>query len=255
MLALVCLAVLLGGLANPASAEKLVSDISAREISITSNFTGTEVVVFGTIERDEATVPRRGDYDIAVTIVGPLHTAVSRRKDRVLGIWVNRESRTFFDVPSFYAVHSTRPLEEIAIAEVLAREQIGLNHLVLPAEASGGSREADTAPFREALLRLKQKDGLFAERPGSVEFLSSSLFRTTVPLPANVPVGTYQAHAYLFGDGVVVARLTYTMDIAKTGFEQLTYTLAHQYAFFYGIGAVILAIVTGWLAGVIFRKD
>jgi len=256
-LAVVILALLVLGviLSIPRSrAETLVADISAPEVRISSNFTGTEIVVFGTIERDEASVAREGVNDVVVVVSGPKETVVARRKARVLGIWVNRDSRGFSGVPSFYALHASRNLDALANDTLLKRFQIGLNNLVLPLE-NQTSEDAETPEFREALLRLKTKAQLYAERLGAVEFLSPSLFRTTVPLPANVPVGEYEVRVYLFRGGAILSEQTRKLSIHKTGFEQFTYALAHQYSLAYGIAAVILALFTGWLAGVIFRKD
>ncbi len=238
-----------------ASAETLVSDLSARQISITSNFTGTEIVVFGTIERDAAAIARPGVYDIAVELVGPDETFVTRRKDRFLGIWINRASQVFDNVPSFYAVSSTRPLAEIAQPEALVANRLGFDHVIPPEAIESTDGNTNVEPFRKAFIRLKEKAGLYSELDGNVEFLSPSLFRTTISLPANVPVGLYEANAYLFRDGTMLARISNSMTIAKSGFEQLTFTLAHEYGFLYGLTAVLLALVTGWLGGVIFKKD
>jgi uncharacterized protein (TIGR02186 family) len=127
---------------------------------------------------------------------------------------------------------------------------------VLPAKVEDESLyETGAAEFREALVRLKKKNGLYAERAGAVAYLSPTLFRTTVPLPANVPVGTYDVDVYLFNDGAMISKVSSKLRIAKTGFEQYTYNLAYKYSLAYGLAAVVLALFTGWLAGVIFRKD
>ncbi|MCW2307086.1 TIGR02186 family protein [Rhodobium gokarnense] len=257
LLAAACLSVAAIGPANEVRAERLVADISSPDVRIASNFTGTEITVFGSIERDQATIARGGINDVVVAIFGPEDNLVTRRKERLLGIWVNRESRVFKGVPSFYAMHSSRGLDALGNDALLDRYQIGVNHLVLQTETPPDNPEAaaETKEFREAFLRLKQKNQLYAERVGAVKFLSPSLFRTTIPLPANVPVGIYQINVFLFRDGTVLSHETKPLYIHKTGFEQVTYTLAHDYSLAYGIGAVVLALVTGWLAGVIFRKD
>ena len=242
--------------ATHARAERLVADISAPEVRIASNFTGTEIVVFGTIERDAESIARGGKNDVVVVVTGPPETVVTRRKERMLGIWVNRENRTFAGVPSFYALHASSSLDALGNETLLKRFQIGLGNLVIPHEPQrSGEKVAETEDFRAALLRLKKAAELYSERPGAVEFLSPSLFRTTVPLPANVPVGTYDVNVFLFRDSAILSQETKKLDIHKTGFEQFTFTLAHNYSLAYGVAAVVLALLTGWLAGVIFRKD
>ena len=112
--------------ASAARAERLVTSLSDYRVSIASNFTGADLVLFGTIERDGASVARRGGYEIAVTVLGPRQTVRTFRKDRVLGIWVNADSRTFVDAPSYLAVLTNRPVDEIASPDVLRRLQVGL---------------------------------------------------------------------------------------------------------------------------------
>lgn len=102
-------AVLVGlvGATAPATAERLVSSLSNHRVMVTSNFTGDEVVLFGGIEQDANSKPRRGGYDIVVTVAGPRQTLVTFRKSRVLGIWVNTESRVFDNAPAYLAVLPT----------------------------------------------------------------------------------------------------------------------------------------------------
>ncbi|MHC5654404.1 TIGR02186 family protein [Stappia sp.] len=251
------LAVVAGSLlaATTARAEKLIAALSADEVRIQSNFTGTTLVVFGEIARDAVTVSRPEPYDLAVVVSGPEQVVRTRRKGRFLGIWVNRDSESFGHVPSFLAVHTTREPHEMASRTLLERHRIGLRNLNLPIIGEPVAPMADRANFREAFRRLRVTSGLYAERVDSIEFLSDDLFRTTVWLPANIPVGEYTVNTYLLRGGALLAQAQETLTIGKTGFEQFTYRLAHVYAAVYGLIAIALAVFTGWLAGVIFRKD
>ncbi len=241
----------------PAAAETVTTAVSSPTISVSSNFTGTDIVVFGDVERDAATVSRGAEgYDVVVIVSGPGEAVVTRRKERILGIWINRDARTYVGVPSYYAVLANRPLEEITSPELLKKLHLGIDHLVIP---TGG--DPTVAPsradndFLDAFRRLKQKSGLYLSDMTGVEFLSSTLFKASLYLPANVPVGELRADVFLFRDGALLARKTQTIDIVKVGFEQFTYEAAYNYALLYGIAAVLLAYLTGWLAGVLFRKD
>lgn len=236
-------------------AETLVAALSSDNIRIESNFTGTEIVVFGEIQRDFATVARADPYDIAIVVTGPQQDVTTRRKQRFLGLWVNRDAETFVDVPGFYAAHVTRPVGDLAQRATLEKWQIGLHNVNLPAPEGSPVPVSERFDFRNAFLRLMVRNGLYSERVGTVEFLSNDLFRTTVPIPSNVPVGAYSVQTYLLRGGALLARQENNLRIGKTGFEQLTYTMAHQHSALYGAAAVALALFTGWLAGVIFRRD
>ena len=152
------------GAAPPAAAERLVTSLSEHRVMVTSSFNGSEVVLFGGIERDTGALPLRGNYDIAVTVIGPRQNIVTFRKERVLGIWVNYESRVFENAPSYLAVLTNRPLEAIASAETLRRLQLGLDNFALPQRV--GAAAADDVPgetFRKALLQLKDEHGLYRQ--------------------------------------------------------------------------------------------
>jgi uncharacterized protein (TIGR02186 family) len=242
---------LLASTAAPAAAEDLVLSLSSDRVVIASNFTGTEVVLFGAVQRDAASVPRRGTYDLVVTVRGPARDLVVRRKERVLGIWINRESRTFPGAPSYLAVIATRAPAEITSPAFRERYGIGLME-ALPEPARRGPQSAE---FREALLRLSEESGLYREIDGGARFLNEQLFRATIPVPANVPIGRFEVEVSLFADEVMLARKTTTLEVAKSGFEAQIAFMAEHRPLAYGVVAALLALVFGWAATVVFRRD
>jgi uncharacterized protein (TIGR02186 family) len=251
------LLLLLGTLAAaaPATAETLIAEVSTRRVAIASNFSGTDLTVYGSVERDAMTVSRARGYDIVVMLVGPRTTVVTRRKDRVLGLWINRDWRTF-DAPAFYALASTRPVAELATEAQLDAHQIGIDHLILPEGVPGGVEVlAGAAEFREAFLERRKAAGLYAEYPGAVKLLGPHLFSATLPIPAEVPVGHYRARIMVLSDGSPVAEHVSDVEVTKIGFEQSVTDLATHRGVVYGLASVFIALFTGWLGGVLFRRD
>lgn len=243
-------------LARPATAEELITAVSSDTVSIESTFTGAEIVLFGTIERDVQTVARRRGYDIVIVTRGPGQEIVARRKSRLAGIWVNRESRQYVEAPSYLAILSNRPLADIADALILSQFQLSLEHLILLAPSSDSATPAPGAKsFQEAVLRLMRKRAHYVQDPSSVVFLSPVLFKAQIPLPASIPVGEYRAEVYLFGDGALLARSAKNIRIRKTGVEQFVTLLATEMPLLYGLAAVALAVFSGWFAGIVFRRD
>jgi len=239
-----------------AKAERLITAVSSDKVSIKSTFTGAEIVLFGTIERDAQTVARPRAYDIVIVARGPSQEIVTRRKSRLVGIWVNLESQRYLNAPSYLAILSNRPLTEIADPLVLSRFQLSLAHLILRAPRTDAAAPTpETNGFREALLRLMRQRAHYIEDPSGVEFLSPALFKARIPLPASVPVGEYRADVHLFGDGALLARSSKQISIRKAGVEQLVTVLAAEMPLLYGLVAVVLAIFSGWFAGIVFRRD
>lgn len=256
LIALFLSAVIAAALAGKATAEDLVTAISSRTISIESNFTGAEIVLFGTIERDAHTVSRRQGYDIVIAARGPSQEATIRQKQRLAGIWVNLDSRRYVSVPSYVAYLSNRLLSEIADPLVLTRFQLGLRHLILLQEGSLSAVPDERAKdFRNATLRLMRNRARYLEEPYSVRFLTPRVFTARIPLPASIPTGTYSIEVYLFGDGAMLERTGSTVFIRKSGMEQLISRTAEEMPLLYGLAAVALAIFAGWFAGIVFRRD
>lgn len=255
-LALVLALMLVGAAVPAARAERLIMSLSTHLVQIRSNFAGAELLLFGGIERDAATVTRRGGYDLVVTVKGPPETVVTRRKERVVGIWVNTDSRTFLEAPGYLAVLTNRTSGLIADPLVRRRQQIGLNNIVLPQMI--GEDVADvtsTDPFRSAFIRLRTAQGLYREQANAVTFLTPTLFRATIPLPAIVPTGTFDVEAKLFADGTLLARQASAIEVVKVGFEQFVAHAARDQGLLYGLATVAIALLTGWLGAVIFRRD
>ncbi len=227
-------------LAGSASAEPLVADLSSHLVAITAGFTGTDVVMFGAVD---------GPGDIIVVVRGPSADLVVRRKERVLGIWVNRQQVEFAGVPSYYALASSRPLDEAIADAVLKPQQIGLDRLQL-----GASPDGAAADFRAALLRIKQADGHFIGEAGKVAFLGGRLFRANFHFPANVPTGSYLVEVLLLRNGEVASAQTTPLVISKIGIGAEIYEFAHRRSALYGAIAILGALLAGWIAHLALRR-
>ena len=237
---------LVTGLTGAARGEDLVSGISQDIIEITSNYTGTDIVVFGAIERPQGAQGRA----IAVVVRGPSTLLTVRRRDRVAGVWVNRDSAKFDAMPSSYYLASTEPMDRIAPPRVLTRHGIGAEYLQ---PAAVGSHH-DARPFKEAALRHLKQDGLYKEAPGTIDFLSETLFRTRIPVPSAVARGQYNVEVYLLRDGEVVSAQSTPLFIDQTGIERRLFNLAHNAPLAYGLICVFMAILLGWISSVLFRR-
>ncbi len=242
-------------IAQPARAEKLIVSVSNHRVTVTPNYSGEELVLFGSVEKD-ATTPANRTYDLVVTVSGPRADMVTRRKEHRFGIWINTDSRQFLQVPAYLAIFSNRPIDAIASPEVQRRQQLGINNVVLTQRV--GTDYADVVPndpFRTAFVRLRTEHGLYRESNSAVTFLTPTLFRSGIPLPAEVPIGTYNVEIKLFADGQLVTRTETAFEIVKVGFEQFVATTSRQNGFAYGLATVVMALMTGWMASIVFRKD
>ena len=228
--------------APPARAQGLVADLTSHLIAITTGFTGASVVLFGATD---------GPGDVLVAVRGPDREMTIRRKSRVAGVWVNTDQLTFANVPSFYAVAASRPIEEILPPATAAFYRLGSTNLRLEAQTPAPSAVTDA--FRTALERVQQQAGLFIDRIGKVDFLGERLFRTTIAFPSNVPTGTYLVEVFLVRDKDVVSGQTTPLVVSKVGIDAAVFEFAGRQPGFYGAIAVLTAVVAGWLASLPVR--
>jgi uncharacterized protein (TIGR02186 family) len=241
---------------TPAAAERLVVSLSNHRVAVTSSFAGEDLVLFGTVEPDAGKTALRPAYDLVVTVTGPRQALRTRRKERVLGIWVNIDSREFVRAPSYLAILSNRSVAEIANQDVLRRLQIGLDNFLLPQRI--GPDLADTVrddPFRVAFVRLENQQGLYRESSTAVTFLTPTVFRAAIPLPANVPTGNYAIDVKLFANGTMIAGTTSALEVIKTGVEQYVADAAIDHGLIYGLVVALMALFIGWFGSVVFRRD
>jgi uncharacterized protein (TIGR02186 family) len=242
----------LAGAAEAQRPEQVHSDISTREISIQSNFTGIEIVLFGSIDFSRAPGPDEKPYDVIMVIRGPTEPIVVRRKERVAGIWMNGPAKTFAAVPGFYAALASRPFRAIAPEETLRKLGVGFANVDFGKPVDG---QAPDDEFRPALIRIRKEENLFKEADDGVQFIGRSLFRGSVDLPVNVPIGRYTSQVYLFRDGKLLSQSQGSLQVHKVGFERVVYALALRQPFLYGLLSVLIAMTAGLVAWAVFRKE
>ncbi len=225
-----------------ASDAQIVADISDHLIAITTGFTGAELLLFGASERGT----------VVVVVRGPRGPYVVRRKARIAGIWINRAEMTFSNVPGYYAVASSDPLDTIPPA-VRARHEMGAEALNI--QAPRDVQPERVARYRQALIRNMQNDSLYYREPARVNFLGNQLFRVDIRFPANAPVGLYEVSVYLVRDGDVISAQSSPLRVSRIGFEAWIFDFAHRRPLPYGALAILLAVMAGWAASIIFRKE
>ena len=236
--------------------ENVEVDVSTRSVAVTSSFTGTEIIVFGSVDHSRQTTAEAGYYDVVVVVEGTPLPIVARRKSNVAGIWLNTESIRFASLPSYYAIASTRPLDEIADANIFSDYGVGLEHVRMTAvtrpQTTAGIANLDA--FKQAVIRLKEKAGLYVVNQYGVAFIGRSLFRSSIALPANVPVGPLVARVYLFREGRMLSAQSANVTLERAGVERLLHGFAFQLPLLYGLATVLLAVSAGLFASTLFRR-
>jgi len=236
--------------------ERVEADVSTRTIAITSGYSGSEILIFGAIENSRQPSAESGFYDVVVVVEGAPAPLTVRRKSRIAGVWVNTRSFSFNSVPSYYAIASTRPLEEFADAPLSEEIGLGLDAVRMAASADSAVRASseEFLDFKKAVGRLKEQQGLFKRDDYGVVFTGRSLFRSTIELPATVPVGPLTTRVYLFHDGQLLSRYQARVVLEREGIERWIHAFAFDWPFLYGLVTVLLAIATGVVASALLSR-
>jgi uncharacterized protein (TIGR02186 family) len=242
--------------AIPDARETVQADVSTRSVAITSSFTGTEIVVFGAVDNSRQASAESGLYDVVIVLEGAPSRLVSRRKSNVWGIWINTQSVTFESVPSYYAIAATRPLDELADPILLRDSDIGFEQVrMTPIRGwETGLSTADLGEFKSAVIRLKQKEGLYVQEQYGVVFIGRSLFRASIELPANVPVGPLVARVHLLREGQLLSTYTARVNLERRGLERVLHSFAFDQPLLYGLFTVAVAVGAGLLASTMFKR-
>lgn len=235
-------------LAAPLRAEEVVAGLSQEAISITTNFAGSEILIYGAVRRD-APAPEGLPMEVIVTVQGPDRAATVRRKDRRFGVWVNTAASRIDRAPTFYAVSTTAPLSQILSQTEDLRHGVTLNRAI----RAVGTGRVDQELFNAALIRIRTDDGAYQVNEGAVRFREQTLFDTAIRLPANLTEGEYRTRIFLMRGGAVVDVLEQSIPVRKVGLERAIYTLAHERPLIYGLLSLFIAIAAGWLASAVFR--
>ena len=241
---------------QPGAKESVQADVSARNVPVTSSFHGTEIVIFGAVDNSQQPSAESGYYDVLIVVEGVPGRIVVRRKNNVAGLWLNTASATFDVVPSYYAIASTRPIDEITSEEFRASHGVGFQHLrFMPAfgQPQALSTE-DLKQFQRAIIRLKQKQGLYIQDNFRVAFIGKSLFRATIELPANVTVGPFETRVYLFHDEKLLSQYSVRLNLEREGLERYLHRFAYGSPTLYGLVTVALDIAAGLVASTVFGR-
>ena len=233
-------------LAVPVHSETIVLGLSQDSVSITASFDGSDILIFGAVSRDAPEPLEKGKLGVIIAVSGPDQSVLVYRKARRMGIWVNTSEVAVDSAPSFYAVATSGPLQD-----VLSDTEDLRNRITIPrAIRSVGADVSDSDVFTQALIRIRAKDSLFQMNSGAVDLEQDTLFRTSFRLPANLIEGDYLARIFLTRGGTVIDSHSTVIPVQKVGLERWLYNLAHLQPFLYGLLSLIIAVAAGWAASV-----
>jgi len=229
--------------AAPATPD-LIVDLSQPRVSITSAFQGETLLLFGMFDPPG---------EIVVVVQGPAARETVLRKERFLGLWLNTGRQAFDDVPAYYYIAASQPVQRL-LARGTGGEILSLADRMASVRSVGTREDADLIRFRVGLVEVKRREGLYPAAIGQVSVQANRLFRVELPFPSRLPEGIYDVRAYLLRQGRIVAAVSRPLPVGKVGFSAQLAGWADHEGPLYGLGAIAMALLVGWLGGAVMRR-
>lgn len=233
------------GLSGLAYALSLDLRLSPSRVEIGAFFEGTEVEVAGQIPAGATAV---------VELLGQTTTEELLRKGRRAGLWMTVGEIKIHNVPCLYLLLSSSPeIPELAAGET----PWGFEALERQAHFTGQLAAGEPEKFFQEFLDLKKSEGLYQLMPGALKISQPQegwcSWRGAFRLPARVPPGRYKVKLTAIRDGRLLEQRNHHLEVKMVGFPALLATLAYRHGAFYGVLAVVIAIATGFLMGLLFK--
>jgi uncharacterized protein (TIGR02186 family) len=229
---------------NQFETPELIVDLSRPRVSITSAFQGESILLFGMFDPPG---------EIVVVVVGPPARETVLRKQRVLGLWLNTGRQAFDDVPAYYSIAASQPLQRL-LARSAGGEILSLEDRMQTVQSVGEREHDDLIRFRLGLVEVKRREGLYPAAIGQVTIQANRLFRVELPFPSRLPEGTYEVRTYLLREGRIVAAVSRPLPVGKVGFSAQLAGWADNDGPLYGLGAIFMALLVGWAGGAVMRR-
>ncbi|OGP50156.1 MAG: hypothetical protein A2Y79_07545 [Deltaproteobacteria bacterium RBG_13_43_22] len=222
--------------------------VQPHTIRIGSFFSGGKVTV-------RAVVPY-GDQ-VALRIIGPREELALMRKGRVGGLWMNVQQIHFKNLPKVYLLWTS---EKVAAMERGgAAKATQLNYLsILSGSLETNNQEEESLLLNE-LIKLKEADHLYQIFEGTVRIkpLEQGVWDQAdaiLELPPKIYPGSYGLELLAFKEGKGRLVHSSTLEVKLVGFPALISGLALQKGLWYGILAVLIAMISGLLIGIVFSS-
>jgi uncharacterized protein (TIGR02186 family) len=227
----------------PGVAPSLIVDLASPDVSITSAVHGESLLLFGMFDPPG---------EIVVVVEGPPGREAVMRKERFLGLWLIGGRQVFDDVPAYYFIAASQPLQRLLARGGGPILSLGDRmSMIRPARVRSPAR---LAAFRGGLVEVKRREGLYPADIGQVSIEGGRLFRAELPFPSRLPEGIYAVRAYLLRQGAIVASVSRPLPVRKVGFNAELAGWSRQAGPLYGLGAIALALLVGWLGGAAMRR-
>jgi uncharacterized protein (TIGR02186 family) len=218
---------------------------SPSPLLIGAQYNGADLTVSGTIPAGS---------DVVIRFTGEPEELHLREKGKAFNLlWMNVGTVTFDNVPKVLLIETSRPFEELGPQS----KTLQLDYLRKTVKITKAASSKKIDLIHELLL-LKKEESLYSEKTGGIVLGADSgqtrTFTATLKLPSALAPGEYQIEAAAFLDGKHIGNGRIKLEARLDGFPQWLSKMAFENSLLYGILAVVIAIFSGLVIGLIFQS-
>ena len=228
----------------------LVTDLSKKVISINVNFSGSKFHIFGAIKKNNLQISSidQPPFDIIIEVIGPPITMNLFQKEKKFGFWINRKIDNLKNIPSFYSISGTKPLDILLPNNIETANDIGLVKQI-----NTKNQKIENELIDQILFIGKEKKQ-YNENNTPITLLENTLFSNEIDFPTNLHEGNYKVKIHLIRFQKVLATKQDIIYVKKIGLQNWINYLAFEKPQLYGIMSILIAITFGFVASLVFRK-
>ena len=239
-------ALLLQGPSPQVRAASVDLRVTPDPIHIGSFFSGKKLMVSSEIPEEA---------EVVIEVIGKVSEQELMRKGKRWDLWMNVGEVDVEGAPSIYLAASSNPKSLLPPA---ADSSWGYEPLAEKVSFKGQIKTVPSSELFREFVRLKEGQGLYGLYPGKVKLSPAGtghdLAEAAFWIPTRIAPGTYQVCLTAVRKGQALQRQCVPLEVAMVGLPAFLSSLARDSEVFYGFFAVAIAMITGLLTGVIFRK-
>jgi uncharacterized protein (TIGR02186 family) len=226
----------------------ITSNVSPDTISVNSFYRGSKVTITG--ETDAGN-------EIIIKVSSPEVKAHLRKKGKAGGVlWMNVGELEFNPASDVYFIYSTKDIKEILSEKEQDKYSIGYDAFKRLVEVSPVSGESEKERWIAEFIRFKEKGHIYGVFQGKIETMtigSKITYNLTEGWPYEAPPMEYKISVYAVKDGAVTDSTEESLVVEKTGILKFLSDMAFNHEIIYGIIAIIIAVVAGFIVSLLFK--
>lgn len=219
-------------------------DLSEKKIQIETDFIGKEIIIFGTLEKDQDTI---------IKIEGPKKDAKMMKKERILGFWFNTKKVIYKNIPYVFFLSSSKPVKEILNNDTIIKEKLYFDEILTNTITQRDFLDQkQLSDWNKNLIQIKKNNKLFKEY--KLNNIENKLFQTRIFFPANIMPGNYIVTIFQVENKIILSKKDKHIIIKKSGAGEKIFEFAHKQPAAYGLLSILFAILSGLTAATLFRR-